>query len=66
MPHEREIIEQVLNCSAIGSPRTVRDGLQTFIARTGAEELMITSHLFSHTARLRSYAITAEIRDAMS
>jgi luciferase family oxidoreductase group 1 len=66
MPHEREIIEQVLNCSAIGSPRTVREGLGSFIARTGADELMITSHIFSHTARLRSYAITAEIRDAMS
>ena len=66
MPHEREIIEQVLNCSAIGSPRTVRDGLQTFIARTGADELMVTSHIFSHSARLRSYAITAEIRDALS
>ena len=65
-PHEREIIEQVLNCSAIGSPRTVRDGLQTFIVRTGADELMITSHIFSHSARLRSYAITAEIRDALS
>jgi len=66
MPHEREIIEQVLNCSAIGSPRTVREGLETFIARTGADELMITSHIFSHSARLRSYAITAEVRDALS
>jgi alkanesulfonate monooxygenase SsuD/methylene tetrahydromethanopterin reductase-like flavin-dependent oxidoreductase (luciferase family) len=66
MPHEREIIEQVLNCSAIGSRRTVRDGLRAFIARTGADELMITSHIFSQSARLRSYAITAEIRDALS
>ena len=65
MPDEREIIEQVLNCSAIGSPRTVRDSLEAFVARTGADELMITSHIFSHAARLRSYAITAEIRDAV-
>jgi len=66
MPYERAIIEQVLSCSAIGSSRTVRDGLEAFIARTGADELMITSHIFSHSARLRSYAITAEIRDALS
>jgi luciferase family oxidoreductase group 1 len=65
-PHERAIIEQVLNCSAIGAPRAVREGLETFIARTGADELMIASHIFSHTARLRSYTITAEIRDALS
>jgi len=66
MPHEHEIIEQVLNCSAIGSPRTVREGLEAFIARTAADELMITSHIFSQSARLRSYAITAEILDTLS
>jgi luciferase family oxidoreductase group 1 len=66
VPHERAIIEQVLTCAAIGSPQVVRDGLEAFIARTGADELMITSHIFSHPARLRSYAITAEIRDALS
>jgi luciferase family oxidoreductase group 1 len=65
-PHESAIIEQVLNCSAIGSPRAVREGLETFIARTAADELMITCHIFSHAARLRSYAITAEVRDALS
>jgi luciferase family oxidoreductase group 1 len=62
MPHEREMLEQILSCAAIGSPRTVREGLESFIARTGADELMITCHIFSHTARLRSYEITAEVR----
>jgi luciferase family oxidoreductase group 1 len=66
MPHERAIIEQVLSCSAIGSPRVVREGLEAFIAQTGADELMVTSHIFSHSARLRSYAITAEVRDTLS
>jgi luciferase family oxidoreductase group 1 len=66
MPHESAIIEQVLTCAAIGSPRVVREGLETFIASTGADELMIASHIFSHSARLRSYAITAEVRDALS
>ena len=64
MSHEREILEQVLSCSAIGSPGTVREGLETFIARTGADELMITSQIFSHEARVRSYAITSEVRIA--
>jgi hypothetical protein len=35
--------------------------LQAFIARTGADELMITSQIFDHTQRLRSYEITADI-----
>jgi hypothetical protein len=31
------------------------------VARTGADELMITSQIFEHAARLRSYEITAQI-----
>jgi luciferase family oxidoreductase group 1 len=62
-PSERAILEQTLTCAAIGSPDTVRRGLQAFVARTGADELMITSQIFDHQARLRSYEITASVRD---
>jgi alkanesulfonate monooxygenase SsuD/methylene tetrahydromethanopterin reductase-like flavin-dependent oxidoreductase (luciferase family) len=51
----------VLSCSAIGAPGTVAAQLDAFIARTGADELMITSQIFDHAARLRSYEITAEL-----
>ncbi len=61
-PQERAILDQVLSCAAIGSPDTVRKGLQDFIARTGADELMITSQIFEHSARLRSYEIAADVR----
>jgi len=64
--HERTMLGQVLTCSAIGSPSVVRRWLENFIARTGADELMITSQIFSHAARLRSYAIAADVRDALS
>ncbi|MDW5441494.1 LLM class flavin-dependent oxidoreductase [Polaromonas sp. SM01] len=62
-PPERAILEQTLSCSAIGSPETVRRGLQAFVDRTGADELMITSQIFDHQARLRSYQITASLQD---
>ncbi|MES2384905.1 MAG: LLM class flavin-dependent oxidoreductase [Pseudomonadota bacterium] len=62
-PPERAILEQTLSCSAIGSPDTVRRELQAFVDRTGADELMITSQIFDHAARLRSYEITAGLRD---
>jgi alkanesulfonate monooxygenase SsuD/methylene tetrahydromethanopterin reductase-like flavin-dependent oxidoreductase (luciferase family) len=55
-----------LSCSAIGSPQTVRDALESFIAYTGADELMITTQIFDHAARLRSYEITAGIHRSMS
>lgn len=62
-PPERAILEQTLSCSAIGAPATVRHALEAFVARTGADELMITSQIFDHKARLRSYEITAGLQD---
>jgi hypothetical protein len=34
--------------------------LRNFIKQTGADELMITSQIFDHAARLRSFEIAAE------
>ena len=62
-PQERAMLDQVLSCSAIGTPATVAQGLRDFVARTGADELMINSPIFDHGARLRSYEITGELRD---
>jgi luciferase family oxidoreductase group 1 len=61
-PQERAMIDQVLSCSAIGAPATVAAQMNAFIERTGADELMITSQIFEHAERLRSYEITADIR----
>jgi luciferase family oxidoreductase group 1 len=60
-PAERAMIAQALSSSAIGSPETVRRDMEAFINRTGADELIVTSQIFDHAARLRSYEITAEI-----
>ncbi len=60
-PASRAMLDEVLSCSAVGSPETVRAGLHAFIARTRPQELMITSQIFDHAARLRSYKITAEV-----
>jgi luciferase family oxidoreductase group 1 len=65
-PQEKTMLDTVLSCSAIGSPTTVTRQLQAFIARTGADELMITSQIFDHAQRLRSYEITADIHQAMT
>ncbi|MDP3672864.1 MAG: LLM class flavin-dependent oxidoreductase [Telluria sp.] len=58
---ERTMLGQVMSCSAIGSRDTVARDMEAFIARTGADELMITSQVFEHAARLRSYEITASL-----
>lgn len=63
-PQERTMLDQVLSCSAIGAPQTVARQLQQFIERTGADELMITSQIFDHQARLHSYEIVGQIHAA--
>ena len=65
-PQERAMLDSVLSCSAIGAPDTVRRQLQDFIDRTGADELMITSQIFDHAQRLRSFEITAEVRQSLA
>jgi len=65
-PMERLGLEEMLACSVVGSPDAVREGLDVFIARTGADELMVTSQIFDHAARLRSYEITAAAREALA
>jgi luciferase family oxidoreductase group 1 len=64
-PQERSLLDNVLSCAAIGCRETVSRELNAFIQRTGADELMITSQIFDHSARLRSYEITADIHEAL-
>jgi len=56
---QRAMLRQLLSCSAIGSPATVKAATEDFIARTAADELMITSQIFDHQARVRSYELLA-------
>jgi luciferase family oxidoreductase group 1 len=64
-PEAKAMIDEALACTATGSPATVRQGLADFIRRTKADELMITSAVFDHAARLRSYEITAELQKTL-
>jgi luciferase family oxidoreductase group 1 len=59
-PPARALLDQVLTCSAIGDAAAVKASIQAFAERTGADELMITSQIYDHRARLRSYEIVAE------
>jgi luciferase family oxidoreductase group 1 len=60
-PHDQAILAEVLSCSAIGSPDTVRRELKAFAELTGADEIIVASMIYDHAARLRSYEIAAEV-----
>jgi luciferase family oxidoreductase group 1 len=56
----KAMLDQVLSCSGIGSGAVVTAAIRAFVARTGADELMVTSQIFDHRARLRSFEIAAQ------
>jgi luciferase family oxidoreductase group 1 len=64
-PQGRAMLDNALACSVVGGPETVRDGLQRFVASTGADELMVTAQIFDHDARKRSFEILAGVAGAL-
>jgi luciferase family oxidoreductase group 1 len=63
---EAEAVGQMLGCSFIGSPETIKEDLQSFMDQTKVDEVMVTSHIFDHQARLHSYEIFAEVIKTVS
>lgn len=59
-PQEQAMLRQLLSCAAIGTPEQVREQMQAFVEKTGADELMVAGQIFDHPARLRSYEIAAQ------
>jgi len=64
-PQARAILADALGCAIVGGPDTVRDGLEDFVVRTGADELMVTANIFDHDKRKRSFKIVAEVHGEM-
>ena len=60
-PAEKAQASAMLTHSVVGSPETVRAGVERFVELTGVDEVMVVSAIFDHEARLRSYEILAEV-----
>lgn len=59
-PREKMQASQMLACSIIGSPQTVRAGIDSLVTQTGADELIVVADIYDHQARLHSLALTAD------
>lgn len=64
-PTAQALLDSILSCAALGDADQVLHQTNDFIARTGADELMITSPMYEHSKRLRSYEILAGLRDQL-
>jgi luciferase family oxidoreductase group 1 len=64
-PPLRVMLDEVLTCTAIGAPETVRERMAALIARHQPDELMISGMMYDHTARVRSYELVAQVHAAL-
>jgi len=60
-PRAQAVLSASLSCAIVGGPDAVREGLAAFIARTGADELMVTANIHDPALRRRSYEILADV-----
>ncbi|RYU79260.1 LLM class flavin-dependent oxidoreductase [Hymenobacter persicinus] len=63
---EEEAVRGMMTYSFIGGPAEIRREVQAFVDATQVDELLAVAHIFDHDARLRSYEILAETRQAVS
>lgn len=59
--YEEEAVNQMLGYAFIGGKKKLKIDMQNFINKTGVDEVMATSHIFSHEAKMRSFELFAEV-----
>jgi luciferase family oxidoreductase group 1 len=60
-PQEKAQVAQMLACSIVGGPDTVKSGITALVDRAGADELMVVSEMYDFAKRLRSFEIIADV-----
>ena len=62
-PAERRLADTYRSMQVVGDPQSVRTRIEELAERTVADEVMITTNVFAHAERLRSYERLAEVFD---
>ena len=60
-PAERRLADVYLSMQVIGDPRTVRARIEELTQHTVADEVMVTTNVYDHDERLRSYELLADV-----
>jgi luciferase family oxidoreductase group 1 len=63
---ERVGVERMLWASAVGRPERVTAQINRLLELTQADELIVAGAIHDHAARLRSYALLAELKPALA
>ena len=57
---EADMVGHAFREAIVGSPTTVKRGIESFIGRTGIDEFMATAAIYDHAARSRSFELAAQ------
>jgi len=60
-PAERQLADAYRSMQVAGDPRTVQARIEELAERTAADEVMVTTNVYDHAERLRSYERLAEV-----
>ncbi len=58
---EAAYVSRMTQYSVVGGPHKLRDGLESILTETVADEIIVTAQIFDHAARLRSFEIAAQV-----
>lgn len=64
-PMEKAQVEKMAYYSFVGSPETVRDGLNGFIDQTGVDELIVSSYCFDQKAQHKSFELLKNLQNEL-
>ena len=64
-PMEKSMVLQKLRYTFIGNQEEITEKLKSFQEKFNVDELMITSHIFDHQKRLKSYEIIKKAKDSL-
>jgi len=59
--HTKYAVKQMLAYSFIGSAESVKSDIEQFLEQTEADELMVSTYIYDHELRLRSYQLLADL-----
>ena len=59
-------MQGALKTAVVGDPQAVRAGLEAFVDKHRPDEIMVTAQIYDHAARVRSFEIVAQARDALA
>jgi luciferase family oxidoreductase group 1 len=62
-PLEEQALQQMIKYSFVGDAEKVKTEMQQFLDQTQVDELMVTSAIYDHAARLHSYEIISKFKN---